>query len=274
MLKLILGNGKVPAIIKDDNTVVLPRTECDITSLDQVSDQIQKYRPDVVINCAAKTNLENCEANKHYSFLVNTVGVANILQVCAGMNIKLVHISSGCLFDGNDHVSTEDTQPDPKVWYTRTKTWADEYIQNFGYENYLILRPRQLISARPHKSNMLTKFLSLDRIDAIDEKNSLTCIEDFKIWIDHLINIDATGIYNCSNDGTVSPYGIATEIRNQVKSSLLVRKTTYENFLKTIDNKRVNTVLSNEKLRSTGVSIRSAKEALDWCLKNYGKEIK
>jgi len=272
--KLILGNGKVPAIIRDDKTIVLPRTECDITFIDQIVAQLQNHQPDVVINCAAKTNLEDCEINKHESFLVNTVGVANVLKVCSDMNIKFVHISSGCLFDGNDKISTEDSEPDPKVWYTRTKTWADDYIQNFGYKNYLILRPRQLISARPHKSNMLTKFLSLDRIDAIDEKNSLTCIEDFKVWIDHLINVDATGIYNCSNDGTVSPYDIAVELKNQIKSSLVVHKTTYESFLKTIENKRVNTILSNEKLKSTGASIRSAKEALDWCLKNYGKETK
>tara|TARA_B100000282_G_scaffold274940_1_gene231897 strand:+ start:921 stop:1742 length:822 start_codon:yes stop_codon:yes gene_type:complete len=270
MLKLIFGNGKVPAVIKDKDTIVLSRQECDITVLSDVVAAIEKHNPTVVINCAAKTNLENCAVEKHTSFLVNTVGVSNILEVCSAKKIKFVHISSGCLFDGNKVLSTESTPPDPKVWYTWTKTWADQYIINYGYEDYLILRPRQLISAKPHKSNMITKFLSFDNIGAIDEENSLTCIEDFKVWINHLIKIDATGIFNCSNDGVVTPYEIAAAIKSSLKPSMKVEKIDYDDFLKTIENKRVNTILCNEKLKSTGIQPRTAKEALYWCLRNYG----
>ena len=267
--RLIFGNGKVPSIINNHQTTVLSKSQCDVTSIDNVRKAILTHRPEVVINCAAKTNLENCEENKHESYEVNTCGPINILKVCAETGTKFVHISSGCLFDGNHFVSTEETEPDPKVWYTWTKTWADQFITNYGYENFLILRPRQLISAKSHPSNMITKFASMSTINAIKEQNSVTCIEDFSDMITHLLDNDCRGIFNCSNDDTLSPYDIATKIKETINPTLVIKETDYESLLKIIPNKRVNTILSNEKLKKTGYESRSASDALSWCLKNY-----
>lgn len=271
MKRLILGSGKVARIIKDDNTQLVTHSMCDIVDLARVKSTLSSFSPDVVINCAAKTNLELCQKNKNTAYRVNTLGAINVLEACAEKNIKFIHISSGCLFDGNKHVMTENSSTTPSVWYTRTKDWADEYIKNYGYENYLILRPRQLISAVPHPTNMLTKFSKFKRIEAIDEDNSVTCIEDFAKMIDHLIDTDQTGIFNCVNEDTLTPYEIAIRISQTISPELQVEKTSYKNLLKKLPNRRVNTILSNHKLISTGHTPRSAREALEWCLENYGK---
>jgi len=269
--RLIVGKGKVSEIIKSQGDLVLSRSECDINDYKRVKYWIDEFKPEVIINCAAKTNLENCQEDKLGSFYSNTVGVLNLISLCKDFSIKLVHISSGCLFDGNSEISLETSLPSPAVWYTWTKTWADQIIQNFGYENYLILRPRQLISKVPHPSNMITKFSKMSRIPAIDEDNSLTCIEDFKEMIDHLLSKEETGIFNCCNTGTITPYQIAEKISQTINTDLIVEKASYENLLEILPNRRVNTVLSCEKLISTGYNPRKAEEALDWCLENYGK---
>ena len=271
MRKLIFGSGKVPSVIKDSDTVVVPRTTCDVTDYTQVLRQIASNDPDVVINCAAKTNLEFCEEDKKTAYEVNTLGAINVLHASAYHSKKVVHISSGCLFDGNHFVATEETNPSPSVWYTYTKTWADEYIKKYGYENYLILRPRQLISASPHPTNMITKFANFDSISAIKEQNSITCIEDFSQMIDHLLKIDARGVFNCCNEGTLTPYDIAMAIKNTLNKDLKVSESSYEDLLAKMPNRRVNTILSNQKLKSTGYTPRSAQEALEWCVKNYKK---
>ena len=273
MKKLILGNGKVAKVIKDDDSVVLSKEVCDVTRVLEVAAAMFDIKPDIVINCAAKTNLEDCEANKEGSYLVNTLGPINILNICADTGTKFVHISSGCLFDGNDKVSTEESTPEPGVWYTYTKTWADEYILNYGYEDFLILRPRQLISAYVHPGNMLTKFAKLERIGAIKEPNSITCIEDFSEMIGHLINVGATGVFNCCNEGTSTAYDIAIAVRDYLKPELDVWEISYAELLKILPNKRVNTILSNEKLKETGYTPRHAKDALKWCVENYGNKI-
>ena len=272
MKRLILGKGKVSNIISKPRDVVLSRADCDIINFESLSQAVDKYSPDIIINCAAKTNLEFCQENKSEAFESNTFGLLNILNICKQKRIKLVHISSGCLFDGNNEVSTESSDPAPSVWYTWTKKWADEMIQNYGYENYLILRPRQLISSVPHPSNMLTKFSKMEKIYAIQEDNSITCIEDFSEMIEHLVSKDLTGIYNCANTGTITPYDIAMAIKRTINKNLQVKKTSYRNLLDRLPNRRVNTILSCGKLIESGFEPRSAIEALEWCLENYNSE--
>jgi len=267
--RLIVGKGKVSEIISKERDVILSRNDCDISKKDDLSVVINKILPDVIINCAAKTNLEYCQENKSEAFYSNTLGVLNLVDICSGYGIKLVHISSGCLFDGNDFLSEENTHHTPAVWYTWTKSWADKIIENYGYENYLILRPRQLISKTPHPTNMITKFSKMGKIGAIREDNSLTCIEDFSEMIDHLITKEETGIFNCSNTGTVTPYDIACRIRDTISPNLEVYEQSYESLLNNLPNRRVNTILSCDKLIETGYNPRSASDALEWCLKNY-----
>ena len=271
--RLILGKGKVSNIISGDSDIVLSRESCDINAVSNIEKVIKNFKPEVIINCAAKTNLEYCQENKLEAFKSNASGVMNLLDCCSRYNIKLVHISSGCLFDGNESISTEDSKPTPAVWYTWTKKWADEIITSYGYENYLILRPRQLISAVPHPSNMLSKFANMEKIGAINEPNSLTCIEDFKLMIDHLLDINATGIFNCANPGIVSPLDIAMGVKEYINPELGVEEISYEDLLDILPNRRVNTVLSIDKLLDTGFKPRTGKEALLWCLSNYDKSL-
>ena len=159
MSRLIIGDGKVSKIIRRDGDVIISRDECDITDLHQVMNVVSALKLPV-INCAAKTDLEWCEINKAATYDVNTAGVINTLLACEKYSRKFVHISSGCLFDGNDKISDENSSPTPSVWYTKTKAWADEFITSYGYDNYMILRPRQLISAMKYPSNMITKFMN------------------------------------------------------------------------------------------------------------------
>jgi len=272
MKRLIFGKGKVSHIISHENDIVIDRDTCDISDVNQVNKILAELVPDVVINCAAKTNLEYCQDNKLEAYRSNTLGAMNLLSVCSSNKIKFIHISSGCLFDGNEFIADESTKPTPAVWYTWTKLWADEMIQNFGYDNYLILRPRQLISKIPHPSNMITKFSKMKKIPAIDEPNSLTCIEDFGEMISHLLAIDAKGIFNCCNTGTITPYKIAMRIKETICPQVTVEKIQYKDLLNILPNKRVNTILSCEKLIEEGFWPRSAESALDWCLKNYGQQ--
>lgn len=270
-MRVIIGDGKVSRIIRKNDDVILAHKNIEIGSIDSVYAALSKLPANtVVINTAAKINLEWCEANPRDAYLVNTTGALNVMKVCALSSLKFVHLSSGCIFDGNSEESFETSQPSPSAVYTRTKTWADEFISNHGYENYLILRPRQLVSAKAHPTNMLTKFASMQKISAIDESNSITCIEDLSDMIDHLLEKNCTGIYNCANSGVISPYEIALMIKDSLNKNLEVEKIVYEDYLKTLSVKRVNTILNVDKLLSTGFNVRSASDALKWCIKNYG----
>jgi len=69
----------------------------------------------------------------------------------------------------------------------------------------------------------------------------------------------------------VSPYDIAIGVKQKINPALIVEKETYENLLKKLPNRRVNTILDTDKLKKTGYVPRNGKDALNWCLENYGK---
>lgn len=271
MKRVIIGNGKVSNIIRNPEDVILGHDKIEITDPGSVYRALHKECAPgtTVINTAAKISLEWCEQNKVDSYRVNTMGPLLIATACHRLGLKLVHISSGCIFDGNHVPFKEDTLPTPAAWYSRTKTWADDMIVNSDLRDYLILRPRQMISPIPNDTNMLTKFLKKKDLACIDEPNSVTCIEDFKEMMDHLISVNAQGIYNCANSGTVSPFEIATALK-EIDPSLNVSKIEYREYLKSIAVKRVNTVQDITKLVASGYVPRSGKEALAWCIQHYG----
>lgn len=271
MKRIIIGDGKVSKIIRRPGDVILSHWDVEIESFDSVflalGKKVKIEKGDVVINTAAKINLEWCEENKVESFRVNTLGAITVAEVTKHFGAKLVQISSGCVFDGNHVLFKETDAPRPAAWYARTKVWADEAITNMGFD-HLILRPRQLISPVPYPTNMITKFLQLKTLSCIQEPNSITCIEDFGRMIDHLLKVDAKGIYNCANSGVVSPFDVAEAVRD-LDSRMKVVPIGYEDYLKTIQVKRVNTILDLSKLDATGFVNRSARDAVRWCVMNY-----
>lgn len=275
MNKIFIGDGKVCKVLRKKEDLVISHSQIEITNIDSVRsallDKIDKNS--VVVNTAAKISLEYCEFNKIDSYKCNVIGPINILEICASKGCKLVHLGSGCIFDGNQQPSTEDTHPSPACWYSHTKCWADQALMNYGYDNLLILRPRQLISAFPYFTNMLTKFLDLSFksvLRCIDEENSITCIEDLGLMIDHLLESGQKGIFNCANTGTISPYFIAIALK-KIKKDIEVEKISYEEYLKNTNIKRVNTILDLGKIINTGHTPRNCFEALDYCIDNYGK---
>lgn len=273
-MRIIIGSGKVCENIIKDNDIVISHSEIDVTNIKSVYKALDDKCVDkntVVINTAAKINLEWCELNKKESYDVNTIGAVNVLKVCSDIGAKMVHISSGCIFDGNDQIMTESSYPTPAAWYTRTKVWADEFILNYGYDNFLILRPRQLVSSKPNSTNMITKFLELAKtkeLNLIDEPNSITSLSDFSLMIDHLISTDQKGIFNCVNSGQISPYEIGLLLQNKFPF-IKLNKISYFKFLETLKVKRVNTLLSSEKIIASGFNPRSAEEAMIDVINNY-----
>src|SRR5581483_7630301 len=119
---LIFGNGQIANFYidyyrgKDTDTKI---ADTDITNIEQVKKAIDDFQPDVVINTAAKTNLEWCGQNRLEAFHVNVLGASNIAQACDEASVYFIHYSSGCIFssvDGKDAKNEEDL-PNPSSYY-------------------------------------------------------------------------------------------------------------------------------------------------------------
>lgn len=129
MRVLITGaNGMVAKAMADhcfragDEVVALPRAELDITDSKQARGTIADVRPDVVVNCAAYTDVDGAENEQEKCFAVNAFGPENLAAACRDIDALLITISTDFVFDGSfDGFYTQRHTPAPASVYARSK---------------------------------------------------------------------------------------------------------------------------------------------------------
>ncbi|OUW63520.1 MAG: hypothetical protein CBD58_00135 [bacterium TMED198] len=116
----------------------------DITSRKNVSEVLKKYDPDVVINCAALTNVDACERFKDKAQQINVVGLKNIVNLST-KKTKIIQVSTDYVFDGKEKMYFEDSIPNPINVYGRTKLEAENFLRGSN-KDFLILRTSSVFS--------------------------------------------------------------------------------------------------------------------------------
>ncbi|MEK7606996.1 MAG: sugar nucleotide-binding protein [Patescibacteria group bacterium] len=231
----------------------------DIRNPAAVGEALDREKPDVALNAAAKTNIDWCEENQLECFDINTRGADMAARECQKRGVYLVHISSGCVQESKtaNDVHTEEDAPNPLCFYSWTKVWAEnllmDRLQGRGIASdigkplrVLILRPRQLLSSKLSPRNALVKMLTYTKF--VDTPNSCTVIEDLMRATRELVDRGATGIYNVANLGVTTPYEIAGMLREQIRQEMSFEKISKEELNRTTRAKRIDCVLSIKKL--------------------------
>jgi 3,5-epimerase/4-reductase len=277
---LIFGNGQIGnfhlAHFETVDVEARIAAGVDITDIAQIERAVADFKPDVVINTAAATNLEWCGSNRLRAFEVNVLGAGNLAQVCDKQDIYFVHYSSGCIFSstsGTD-AKTETSAPNPASYYGWTKVWSEEIVNFERSADFraLILRPRQPVSAQVSHKNMLVKMLTFSKF--VDTPNSGTVIEDLMPWTDELIARGATGVYHVANIGYTTPYKIGEMIRELILPDLEPQKIEKAELVLLTPNIRVDTVLDVTKLASTGIQVAPYEQRLREIVASLGENLK
>lgn len=269
---LIFGKGQLGAAYKEyfdskaDQWPAEFALDVDIRDLAAVERIIKEKKPEAVINVAAQTNLDWCEKNQVECFEVNTLGADNVARACQEAGIYLAHMSSGCMQESKtaSEIHGEADTPNPLSFYSWTKVWAEnllgERAQKRGVAadmptplQVLILRPRQLLSAKVSPRNALAKMLTYDKF--VDTPNSCTVVEDLMLATEELIKQKATGVFNVANPGVTSPFEIATLLKELIKPEMRFEKITKEELNKMTLAKRIDSVLSTKKLEGVGIKM-------------------
>ena len=276
---LIFGYGQMANFYKnyfDSINVSSEITKANILNLDEIEKAVKEYKPTVIVNTAAKTNLEWCANNKLEAFNINVLGADNLAQICDTNKIYFIHLSSGCIMASADENDAKDelATPNPISYYSWTKVWAENMI-GFKKSNdfkYLILRPRQPVSAQISSKNMLLKLLTFSKF--IDTPNSGTVIEDLMGWTEKLIEKRVTGVLNVANKGWTTPYNIGLILKKHVLPSLPVNKIEKSELNTLTPEKRVDTVLNVTRLESIVGPVKSYSERLEEIIAELGKNFK
>ncbi|MDD4900153.1 MAG: sugar nucleotide-binding protein [Candidatus Omnitrophica bacterium] len=266
---LILGKGFLASRLKEelDSEVSGAR----IYSFADADAEISKFNPTVLINCIGHIggNVDACELDKDKALMANSFVPLMLAEVCIRRKIRFVHISSGCIYhyDYKKNVPLkEEEAPDFfELFYSRTKIYSEQPIDNLSRQYpILILRLRVPLDNRPHPRNLLTKLISYGKI--IDLPNSVTYIPDFLKATRHLLEINATGIYNVVNKEPLRYRDLMEAYKRKVKGF------QYEEIeFNKLNLVRTNLVMSTEKLEKTGFKVRTINEVLEECVEGYLK---
>jgi len=197
--------------IIDNNKLSLSRNELDITKLSEVLKVVREYKPNVIINCSAISNVDYCEENIEQAILVNAIGVENLLISAMEIKALLVHFSTDYVFDGNKNSPyTIYDIPNPINIYGISKLLSEKIILNSGYENYLIIRTSWLFGKG--RSSFITKILSLLNQDVIymtGQISNPTYVKDLAKRVMKMINENYNGLFHLTGSLSVSRYELA-----------------------------------------------------------------
>lgn len=175
---------------------------------------------DVVVNCAAYTDVNAAETNRELAERVNMLGPKVLAEAAKNAGALLIHISTDYIFDGKNSVPyTENDTPSPLNFYGQTKLQGEQEILKSGCR-HMIFRSSWLYSL--YGRNF---FLTMDKLTAerpelkvvCDQTGTPTSACDLAEAILYLIDnelLDKEGIYNYSNEGACSWYDFAAEIND------------------------------------------------------------
>ena len=266
--------GEIPETLRGAQVIAVDVDRLDITDISAVRKFIADEKPDVVVNCAAMTNVNGCETALETAMKVNAVGPRNLAVACNESGAKLVHISTDYVFSGDAKKPyCEWDKTDPCGVYGKSKALGEKYVTD-NTTRYFILRVAWLYGYQG--KNFVKTIINAARANGTvkvvnDQFGNPTSANDVAHHILKLITTEEYGIYHCTCNGVCSWYDFADRIikRSGVKAEVL--PCTTEEY-PTPAKRPEYSALDNLMLRCTvGDEMRDWQTAIDMFVDNLMK---
>ena len=216
-----LGNCLRNAAAKSaDNYIFTDVAELDITDRDAVAHKVRDENIDVIVNCAAYTNVDKAEDEPEFAELLNAGAVRNLAEAAKSTGATLIHVSTDYVFGGaaGNTPRTETESVNPTGVYGLTKLHGEQAVEEAGCKA-IIIRTAWLYSeyGRNFVKTMLSLTASKPELNVIfDQIGTPTYAQDLADTIFHIIEhrkLDGNeGVYHYSNEGVCSWYDFTRHI--------------------------------------------------------------
>jgi dTDP-4-dehydrorhamnose reductase len=250
----------------------------DVRDYTTISKQIMHYKPDLIINLAALTDLEECEKDYKNCFLTNTIGSINLQEIAKELNVPYVFISTAGVFGGEKDFYDDLDKPLPLSIYAKSKVFAENYLLS-NYNKTWIFRAGWMMGGGRNKDK---KFINkiIKQIDSgiktlyvVDDKaGTPTYTLDFANSMKQNIFENLPfGIYNMVSNGDATRYDVACAMIEYLKIDVKVVRVDSDYFKTTYFAPRpLSERLINKKLNDLDKNyMRNWKTALFEYLKNF-----
>ncbi|MFI3304301.1 MAG: dTDP-4-dehydrorhamnose reductase [Rikenellaceae bacterium] len=256
----------------DDRYIFTDVAELDITNYDAISKIVVSEKVDVIVNCAAYTNVDKAEEDEAFANLLNNTAAGYLAKAAASVGATLIHISTDYVFDGSAHIPYAEDQPTKPIGvYGVTKLAGERSVAKSGC-NYIIIRTSWLYSQWGGNFVKTMQRLTAERdtLSVIfDQVGTPTHAGDLADVIGHIIATDQLskqGVYHFSNEGVCSWFDFAHAICEKSGNECKISPIHSNEFPAKVTRPHFS-VLDKTKIKTTfGIEIPYWTESLDKCI--------
>ena len=265
--------------VSPNNYTFTDVAELDVTDAGAVRQAVAQTRAEVIVNCAAYTNVERAEEDEAAADRLNRGAAENLARAAEANGATLIHVSTDYVFDGTAHTPyTEDVTPSPLGAYGRTKLAGERAVMASGCR-YLIFRTAWLYSE--YGKNFLKTMLRLtserDTLQVVfDQIGTPTYAGDLALAIFSIIEAGRyagnEGVYHFTDEGVCSWYDFAVEIAAAAGHGTCRIIPCHTSEYPTKATRPAYSVLDKTKFKETfQMDIPHWREAMIYCMKQLAE---
>ncbi|ACV47340.1 MULTISPECIES: dTDP-4-dehydrorhamnose reductase [Halomicrobium] len=204
----------------------IPLTQFDLGEHDTFDETLAEHDPDVVINCAAMTDVDGCETNPEQAYVLNGNAPGELATDCDANGVDFIHVSTDYVFDGTQRTPySESADPDPAQVYGQSKLVGEQAVHGEVPETLIarlsfvwgIHRSRGDLTGFPawirnrHQSDETVPLFTDQWVTPTRAGQAAETLLD-------LIGQDATGLFHVACSSCVSPYEFGEMIAEYVNA--------------------------------------------------------
>lgn len=244
----------------------------DITDVEAVRRMVAEREIEVIVNCAAYTNVDKAETDVELADMLNNKAAGNLAQARKEVDGTLIHVSTDYVFQGDRNVPCREEWPtNPLGVYGKTKLAGEKSIEATGCK-HIIIRTAWLYSkwGKNFVKTMQNLTATRDTLKVVfDQVGTPTYAGDLAAVIGHIIGsgqLDKTGVYHFSNEGVCSWFDFAKAICELSGNTCDIQPCYSEEFPSPVERPHFS-VLDKSKLKSTfGVTVPYWTDSLKKCI--------
>lgn len=228
---MLLTSKQGASVFQDER---LQYRQLDISQKQQLSAVVEEFEPEIIVNTAAMTNVDQCETEREAAWRANVTGVENLVRSAKLVGARIIQLSTDYIFDGKGGPYNEVDRPNPLSYYGRTKLASENVLQTSGIPA-AILRTMVLygigFGIKLNFALWLLKNLSEDKpVRVVDDQiGNPTLADDLAYAILKIIELERTGVYNVAGPDLVSRHDFAlalARVFNYNKKRIMAVKTS------------------------------------------------
>jgi len=234
----LLGSNVVTTVTQRNDTVIgmyrsndpdldIPCHRCDLTKDGSVATLLDEHDPNLVVNCAALTDVDKCERDPSTAQTVNADAPSRIAKLCHDRAIMFVHVSTDYVFDGGEQTPyTENYEPNPLQVYGRTKLAGERKVIE-AFPEALVVRLSFLygihrstgdltgfpawVTSELHAGNEVPLFTDQYVTPSRAAQVAMTLLD--------LVAADESGIFHVACRSSVTPHELGLEIASRMDAT-------------------------------------------------------